>query len=416
MYQWCEKLFPLNRSLSGLGNLQTLEFFKSLLPELEIGYIDSGEDIYDWVVPEEWNVNEAYIETLDGRRIVDWAESNLHLVGYSIPVDMIVERDVLLKKIHFSEVNDEAIPYKTSYYNRDWGFCVSKKTMDTLNESHYKVVIDSSFRKGKIVYGEVVIPGLSKKEILLSSYICHPSLANNELSGPVVLMALLLHLKQIKERYYTYRVSFHPETIGAIALIKRRNLDQNNPVVAAWNFTCMGGPSDFSIMPSKYPNSFPERITLQALENLKQTYKIEEFLQRGSDERQFTSPGVEIPTVSLMRSMYGLYDEYHTSLDNLEFISQANLNLSLEAMIEILRIVEETRVYKSVNPCEPFLSKHKLQFGIDGHHHIGFRDVLNVHAYCDGKNTLDDISKYCQLELETVAKICDRLQKIGIIF
>ena len=288
--------------------------------------------------------------------------------------------------------------------------------LEKLVDPKYRVVIKSSLKKGQLLYGEVVLPGSSSKEIILSSYICHPSMANNELSGPVVLTALLLHLQQMKNRHYTYRASFHPETIGAIAFINRHQLDVKNSVIGVWNFTCMGGPDDFSLMPSKYAQSIPEKITIQALKNLNHSYVIEDFLHRGSDERQFTSPGVDIPTVSLMRSMYGRYDQYHTSLDDLNFISQTSLGLSLSVMIEVIRILEETKIYKSNKPCEPFLSKHQLQNGIEGNQQIGFRDVLNVHAFCDGKNTLTDIAENCRLDIATTEKICDTLLKEGIIY
>ena len=339
----------------------------------------------------------------------------MHLVGYSIPVDTVIDVEELIEKLFYLDSNHKAIPYKTSYYKRDWGFCVAKEMLEEFVEPQYRVVIKSSLKKGHLIYGEAVLPGSSRKEIILSSYICHPSMANNELSGPVVLTALLLHLKQMKNRYYTYRASFHPETIGAIAFIKRHQLDVRNSVVGVWNFTCMGGPDDFSLMPSKYAQSIPERITIQALKNLNQSYVIEDFLHRGSDERQFTSPGVDIPTVSLMRSMYGRYDQYHTSLDDLDFISQTSLDLSLSVMIEVIRILEETKIYKSNKPCEPFLSKYQLQNGIEGNQQIGFRDVLNVHAFCDGKNTLTEIADYCRLDIATTEKICDTLLKEGII-
>lgn len=416
MYHWCESLFPLNRSLSGSGNLETLKFLKNLLPELQIHSFNSGDELFDWTAPEEWNVEEAYIETLMGERIVDWKNSNLHLVGYSTPVDTVIKKEELIDRLFYLESNPKAIPYKTSYYRKNWGFCVSKELLEQLIETHYRVVIKSSLTNGSLHYGEALLPGITEKEIILSSYICHPSMANNELSGPVVLTALLRYLSQMENRQYTYRATFHPETIGAIAFIKRHQLNLKNSVIAAWNFTCMGGPDDFSLMPSKYSYSVPERITIKALNNLNLNYVIEDFLDRGSDERQFTSPGVDIPTVSLMKSMYGRYEEYHTSLDNLSFISQASLEQSLSVMIEIVKILEETKIYISKKPCEPFLSKYQLQNGIEGTQKISFRDILNVHAFCDGQHTLTEIAENCRLDLATTEKICTTLLKEGIIY
>ncbi len=417
MYSWCKDLFPLNRSLSGEGNRETLSYLQKLIPELEVREISSSEAYFDWTTPNEWNVEEAFIEDMQGVRIIDWADSNLHLVGYSTPVDAIFDRETLLRRIHTVDDLENAIPYKTSYYIEDWGFCVSKSQKSQLRDKEYRVVIKSELKKGKILSGEVIYPGSSGHEILLSSYICHPSMANNELSGPVVLTALLQKIRQMESRYYTYRATFHPETIGAVSYVYRNKLNEPNPVIAAWVFTCMGGPAQFSLMPSKYPNSLPERITKKALKNLAFEFEVENFLQRGSDERQFTSPQVEIPTVSVMKSMYGKYVEYHTSLDNLSFISSSSLESSLEVMTKVLEILEQTPIYRSKSACEPFLIKHALAQGIRDHEtEITFRDVLNVHMYCDGSNSITDLADLCKLPSTSVEKICTALLERDIIY
>ena len=403
MYQWCVDLFPHNRSLSGEGNRETLLYIKKLIPELEIVTVPTDLPYFDWITPKEWNVEEAYIEDLNGARIIDWQENNLHLVGYSSPVDEVISREELLERIHTVKNMPDAIPYRTSYYSSNWGFCVSENQLRSITEERYRVVIKSKLERGSLVSGEVVYPGKSKKEILLSSYICHPSMANNELSGPAVLTALLILIANDKNRYYTYRATFHPETIGAISYINRHQLHKKNKILAAWNFTCMGGPDSFSMLPSKYPDSLPERITRQAFRNLDIEFKLESFLLRGSDERQYESPQVEIPTISVMKSMYGKYPEYHTSLDNLSFISAADLELSLDVMNEVIRILERSRIYKTKIPCEPFLSKHGLETGITvNSDHLTFRDFLNVHMYCDGTNTIEDLANLCKLEIEKI--------------
>lgn len=416
MYKWCVDLFPLNRSLSGDANRETLMYIKKILPNLEILNYPTDQPYFDWMTPKEWNVQEAYIEDSSGTRIIDWKENNLHLVGYSIPVDKVITKEELLQRTHTVEEMPDAIPYKTSYYSPSWGFCISENQLKSLTNDKYRVVIKSKLEKGSLVCGEVVYPGKSKNEILLSSYICHPSMANNELSGPAVLTALLKLIEEDKDRYYTYRATFHPETIGAISYIERHQLHKKNNVIAAWNFTCMGGPDSFSLLPSKYSDSLPERITRKAFRNLGIEFKLEDFLLRGSDERQYESPNVEIPTISVMKSMYGKYPEYHTSLDNLSFISAPNLELSLNVMSETIRILERSRIYKSIAPCEPFLSKHGLEKGVAAvSGQLTFRDFLNVHMYCDGKNTTDDLAKLCKLIPQEVEMICEILIKQGII-
>jgi len=417
MYSWCENLFPLNRSLSGEGNKATLDYLKEVIPELRVLELPTSEEYFDWTSPDEWIVRDAFIENMQGVRVIDWTNNNLHLVGYSTPVDAIIDKESLLRKIHVHDAHEKAIPYRTSYYARDWGFCVSTEQKNLIQEEKYRVVIDSQLLKGKILSGEVVYPGTSGHEILLSSYICHPSMANNELSGPVVLTALLLKIRQMKNRYYTYRVSFHPETIGAISYVQRYKLDGPSSIIAAWVFTCMGGPADFSLMPSKYPNSLPERITIEALKALNSRFKVEDFLQRGSDERQFTSPHVEIPTVSLMRSMYGKYPEYHTSLDDLSFITPSSLESSLAVMTKVIEILETKPVYKARLACEPFLMKHQLEKGISHEGtEITFRDILNVHMYCDGTNSIEDLAALCKLTIGDVQIICNSLLERKLIY
>lgn len=417
MFSWCEALFPFNRSLSGDGNRATLSYLQTLMPELVIRETPSNEEYFDWISPPEWLVQEAYIEDMQGEKVIDWRNNNLHLVGYSTPVDGIFERESLLTRIHTNKKLVNAIPYKTSYYANDWGFCVTEEQKKQLKDREYRVVIRSRLISGKISSGEVVYPGSSGHEILLSSYICHPSMANNELSGPVVLSALAQKIREMKNRYYTYRITFHPETIGAISYIHRNKLNESNPIIAAWVFTCMGGPGKFSLMPSKYPNSLPERITKEALKTLGWEYKLEDFLWRGSDERQFTSPHVEIPTVSVMRSMYGRYQEYHTSLDDLSFISAESLESSLNVMIKAIEVLERKRIYKSRLACEPFLVKHDLEKGIHSNEiDVTFRDILNVYMYCDGQNSIEDLALLCKLPIQIVEKICSSLLERNVIY
>lgn len=392
LYKWAKDLFPINRSLTGDGVRETLSYLKDIVSELEIKSIPSGTQVFDWEIPMEWNVKDAFIITPEGKKIANFKENNLHLVGYSIPIKKKMTLDELMPHLYTLKDMPTAIPYVTSYYNRDWGFCLSYNEKTSLKPGIYEVVIDSTLKKGELNYGEILIKGREKKEILLSTYICHPSMANNELSGPVVTIKLaeLLLKKQIQQNLkYSYRIVFVPETIGSIAYIKKNIKTLKQYVLGGFVITCVGDNNNYSLLKSKFENTIIDRVGLHVLKyHTNNNFKEYGFLKRGSDERQYSSVGVDIPMISLMRSKYGEYKEYHTSLDNLDFISPEGLYGGYEIHRKAIEILENNEVYKIKTICEPQLGKrglYPLRSTKDTQREVEL--MMNIVGYADG--TLD---------------------------
>lgn len=417
MMQFCQDLFPINRSLLGEGNLITLKYIAGILPSMRIASFPTGFSAYDWVVPEEWEVLDAYISDMEGNHIIDFSTNNLHVVGYSIAVDEVIHFKELKNYLFVHEKSRDAIPYLTTYYNRTWGFCLSKNQLEQFDEeSQYHVVINSRHFSGELFSGEVYLPGESKKEILFSTYICHPSMANNELSGPAVLTSLTTWLMALENRHFSYRISFHSETLGALCFIKANQELLRDNVIAAWNFTCMGGPDSITVLPSQYANSTSDKVTKMALKKLGIKPKFKDFLTRGSDERQFSSPRLGIPMVSIMKSPYGEYDEYHTSLDNMKFISEASMTESLYVMKEIVLTLEREKFMRQSFIGEAQLNKYGLYPKLtESHHEFSSRDFLNVMQFCDGKNTVNDIARLTRLSIDDVHELMAVLSENNLI-
>lgn len=411
MMQFCSDLFRVNRSLMGEGNLATLVYIKGIVPELVISEVPTGYKAFDWEVPDQWEVSEAFIEDMKGNRLIDFADSNLHVVGYSTPIDEEMDFKKLMKHLFTHPELCDAIPYLTSYYQKTWGFCLSQNQLSKFDaKGTYRVVIKSKHFSGVLHSGEIFLEGKTKKEILLSTYICHPSMANNELSGPAVLTALSTWLSQIKDKHFSYRITYHSETLGALVYIKGKEEQLKENVIAAWNFTCMGGPDEISMLPTQYGNTLADKVTWKALKNLGLNPKIKNFLTRGSDERQFSSPRLGIPMVSIMKSPYGEYEEYHTSLDNLDFISEESMNEALKVMKQIIIVLEEEKYLRQTFIGEAHLNKYGLYEGIVGPTlKFKSRDVMNVMQYCDGTNTIFEISQHSQIEIELVKSILEIL-------
>ena len=420
MYNWVDRLFPLNRSLSGKGNVATLSFIREIVSNLQIREFESGIKVFDWTIPDEYNINDAYIQLENGERIAEFKKCNLHVVGYSHSIDQIVSKSELVNHIHYLPDLPDAIPYVTSYYKRTWGFCVTKKQFDSLGTGPFRVYIDSSFKTasegGRLQYGELLIPGKTKQEILFSTYICHPSMANNELSGPVLATALAIFLASQKN-HYSYRFLFLPETIGAIAYISENldNLKQN--LIAGWVLTCLGDSGKFSHIESRNGSNYADITTRTVLGNLSKSFKTYSWLKRGSDERQFCAPGIDLPVCSVTRSKYGTYREYHTSLDNMTFISAGALFESFEFFKSLIRHLENNRVPKVNVKCEPSLGPRGLYSNLSSSDSYtkNHEDLLNVISYCDGSHTYESIAAKCQITVNEVARIILLLKRHNLI-
>ena len=401
MINLAKKLFPICRSLTGNGNRETLKILKKEVKELKIHEVPSGKKFYDWKIPLEWNISDAYIKS-NGKKIIDFKNNNLHVMGYSQPFKGIVKKNELFKHLHTLPKQKNAIPYVTSYYKKNWGFCVAYEDIKkNFKSKDYEVVIESSLKNGSLTFADCVIKGKSIKEILISCNICHPSMANNELSGMIVAINLIKKIKKIKNRYYTYRFVFTPETLGSIVYISKnfKNLKKN--VIAGFVLTCIGDSKKFSYVPSRSGITLSDRSTLNYLNFNVKSYSKYTYLDRGSDERQYCSPGVDLPVCSIMKSKYNTYPEYHTSLDNLNFISNKGLNESLILLENITQIIENNHKYKSIYKCEPKLDVRKLYPEVSSKEHSPlsnskkniFINYLNFLAYADGKNDLIDISE-----------------------
>lgn len=391
-----DRLWPICRSISGDGLRESFDILKEVIP-LNTYEIPTGTKVFDWTIPKEWNIDDAYIISPDGKKICDFKQNNLHVVSYSIPVDKEVDYDELIKHIHTLNNQPNAIPYITSYYKETWGFCISKKELDKLpKKGKYRVFIKSSLKNGSITYGDLVLPGKSKKEILFSTYLCHPSMANNELSGPLCIAFLYQKIKQLKNRKYTYRFIIAPETIGTIAYLSKYGMDLKNNLLAGYVMTCCGDNAPFIYKRSKNENSLTDRLAHHVLKHQKFKYKSIPFSVGGSDERQYCSPGFNMPVGSLTRSIYQSYKEYHTSLDNKDFISFSSMTETIELYFSFIKAFELNDYYLNTNLfCEPQLGKRGL-YPSSVNPEINRKKIHNrMHllSFSDGKKDLIEIAE-----------------------
>ncbi len=422
LFQWARDLFPINRSLSGDGVRETLRYLKEKVPELEVREHKSGAKVLDWEIPREWVVYEAYIENSRGERVLDFEWNNLHLVGYSIPVDCTLSKSDLRMKIHFLEDMPNSIPYVTSYYKEDWGFCIEFNRWKELPDEDYHVVIRSKLFKGVLNYGEVFLPGETKQEILLSSYVCHPSMFSNEVSGPVILVALFDYLKNLPNRHYSYRGLLLPETIGAIGYIHSNLQKMKENIVAGWVLTCLADEGDLSYIPSRLGRNYADRMTLEFSATKNIPLRKYSWLDRGSDERQFCSPGVDLPICSLTRTKYGEYPEYHTSSDNLEFGSSKGLFQSYHLYRELLNFLETKRTPKTKVLGEPQMGRRNLyptiSKGGGGNMDVGGFTAIqltNFLSYADGQHNLEEIAKLCETSLDATRLGFEMLSRENLV-
>ena len=399
IYSLCNKIFPICRSITGKGVYETFDILNDYLknsgcPELSIHKIPSGTQVFDWTVPKEWTIRDAYIENEAGEHIIDFKDTPLHVLGYSMPVDEWVDLEELKKHIYVQDDMPDAIPYVTSYYKERYGFCMTKVMCDSLPEGKYHMYVDSELFDGNLAYGELIIPGESEKEVMITSYVCHPNMANNECSGPSLVCGLIKYVASLKKRKYTYRFYLGAETIGSIAYLSVNLEKLKKNVISAFVLSCVGDDRAYSIIESKYADTLADRVLTNVLEHRAPGYVRYSFLKRGSDERQFGSQGVELPVVGFCRSKYAEYPEYHTSKDDMTVVSEEGFEGAYGVMTEVIDILENNDKYIVNCFCEPQLGKRGLYPDISkkGSYDSIFamRDLI---TYSDGRNDLLDISK-----------------------
>lgn len=409
MMELASALFPLCRSITGEGVRQSLKLLGRIAP-LQVHEVPSGTQAFDWTVPDEWNVAEAYLLDPSGRRIVDFQVSNLHLVGYSIPFDGELSLEELEAHLHSLPERPEAIPYVTSYYARNWGFCLPHQQRLSLQPGRYRVKIDTTLKPGSLTYGDLLIPGDSAQEILISTYICHPSMANNELSGPIVSAYVARALGARAQRRYSYRFVFVPETIGSIVYLSRHLESLQRHVIAGYVLTCIGDTGPFSYLETRGGNALVDRITKHVLRYAAPDHRWYSWQSRGSDERQYNWPGIDLPIGSLMRTKYGTYPEYHSSDDNLSLLTAESLQGSVDMVLRCVDAIENNRTYRCKTLCEPQLGRRGL-YPLLSTRGSGLqaRLLLDVLAYSDGTQDLLAIAERLQKPIETIGSLAKLL-------
>lgn len=426
-----DSLWPLNRSLTGNDVRKTHKIIRKILP-LRTFEINSLTKVHDWQVPLEWNVNKAYIKDSKGKTILDFKNNNLHLASYSISFNGELTFQELKKKLFFIKNKPNAIPYKTLYYNNDWAFCISYKNFKKLKNQRYYVFIDTSLKKGSMTISDYLIPGKTKKEILVHTYTCHPSLANNELSGPITTTFLA---KRIKNNYFSYRFIFAPETIGAIAYLNKFGKHLKKNLIAGYICTCTGIDKFITYKKSKKEDSLADIFAIETLKEYnKFKIKIKNFSPSGSDERQYCSLGYNLPVGSIMSKPYGEYPEYHTSLDNKKTINFSHLQKIIDFYFDvfckfetkknqIFKMKEKKFQKKIKKKCiypinlkkmgEPMISKYKLHYGVKNYYKadkftMGIKWLIH---YSSGQYSINEISKMSKIKKKILIEVLNKLVK-----
>jgi aminopeptidase-like protein len=414
-----DRLWPLTRSLTGQGNRETLRILSEIIP-LQLHELPSGTTCFDWTIPPEWRPKEAWIKDSKGNVIVDYKNNNLHLLGYSKSFKGKVSFQELKEHVYSLPEKPDRIPYVVSYYQERWGFCVAHNELENWDKHDtYDVFIDAEHDpNGSLTYGDLVLKGKSEEEILFSTYICHPSMANDQISGMLVTAFLYRELSKISNRKYTYRFVFGPETIGAIAYLHQYGDHLKANTKAGYVVCCVGDKGDFTYKHTKHQNTLTNRCTLQVLKESGKPFNEVPFIPQGSDERQYASPGFDLPVGSLMRSMYWNFEEYHTSADNKEFISFTHLEESLKRYLDIVALLENNRSYENLFPFgEVQLGKRGLYptlgRGNDKSDEVtAYQWILNC---SDRKHDLIAIAERSGLPTSLLAKAAATLQKEGLI-
>jgi aminopeptidase-like protein len=404
MHEFMAELYPLCRSITGDGLRETLKRIKQRIP-LEIAEVPSGTRVFDWTVPREWNIRDAYIKDEGGRRIVDFKMSNLHVVNYSAPVKATMTLADLKPHLHSLPEHPDWIPYRTSYYAENWGFCVTQRQLEAMWDGMYEVCIDSSLQDGSMSYGEYFIKGREDSEFLLSCHVCHPSLCNDNLSGIALTTFIAEQLSRLELRY-SYRFLFLPGTIGSIAWLSRNEENarriKNGLVVA-----CVGDSGGFTYKKSRRSSAEIDRAVTHVLSHNSDSFKVLEFSPYGYDERQYCSPGFNLPVGSLTRSPNQSYPQYHTSGDDLDFVRAGDLAESMRMYLKVVELIESNRAFINLNPkCEPQLGKRGLYSSVGGKAETRLNElaVLWVLNLSDGSASLLDIAERSGIKFDVIHK------------
>jgi aminopeptidase-like protein len=417
IHQFAKELWPINRSITGEGVRNTLELIQRHLPNLKVNSVPTGTNVFDWTVPKEWKVNDAYIVTPDGEKICNFSENNLHLLGYSIPFKGKLSLVALKEYLYTLPEQPDAIPYITSYYKEQWGFCLTHEQFESLNDGEYGVFIDSELFDGELNYGELLIEGQSDEEVFLSTYICHPSMANNELSGPTVLTFLAKWLLQKQKLKYSYRIIFIPETIGSITYLSSRYEQMKEKVFAGFNVTCIGDERAYSYVPSRAGDTVSDQIALHVLKWIDPNFVKYTWLDRGSDERQYCAPGIDLPIASIMRTKYGQYPEYHTSLDDLiTVVTPEGLDGGYWAVRHAIEALERNKKYLVSVLGEPQMGKRGLYPTLSTKKSGDeVRLMMNFISLCDGKTSLLQIADRLNVAIWDLYELCENLEELNLL-
>jgi aminopeptidase-like protein len=409
------ELYPICRSITGDGVRRTLEIVGREI-DLEVHEVPSGTQVFDWTVPREWNIRDAFVANAAGERVIDFQASNLHVMSYSVPVHATMPLDELKDHLFTLPEHPDWVPYRTSYYAERWGFCASQRLVDSLPEGDYDACVDATLADGHLTYGEHVVPGETDEEVLISCHVCHPSLANDNLSGIAVATRLARLLGETRSRY-THRFLFIPGTIGSITWLAR-NADRVGRIRHGLVLACVGDPGGLTYKRSRRGDAEIDRAVAHVLSSSGRPHTLEDFSPYGYDERQFCSPGFNLPVGCLSRTPYARYPQYHTSADDLDLVRPEHLQDSLEVCWEVLRVLDGNRRYRNLNPmCEPQLGRRGLYGSIGGRSDAEERQMamLWVLNLSDGDHSLLDIAGRARLPFGLVAEVAGTLEQAGLL-
>ncbi|MBD1909877.1 MULTISPECIES: DUF4910 domain-containing protein [unclassified Leptolyngbya] len=415
LHQLMTRLYPICRSITGNGVRETLSILQESIP-LTVHEVPSGTEVFDWTVPKEWNIRDAYIKNSKGEKVVDFKNCNLHVLNYSVPIHQTVSLDELRPHLFTLPDYPEWIPYRTSYYKENWGFCLSHNQYLSLQDDSYEVYIDSSLEDGHLTYGEYYIPGESREEVLISCHTCHPSLVNDNLSGISIAVFLAQQLSQ-RPPHYSYRFLFIPGTIGSITWLALNEAKVAN-IKHGLVLTCIGDSGKFTYKKSRRGETTIDQIAAYVLEQSGHPFEITDFIPYGYDERQYCSPGFNLAVGCMMRSPHATFPEYHTSADNLQFVTPENLATSFSVCATVLQVLDQDRIYLNQNPkCEPRLGKRGLYRNVAGQAEAQLNEMalLWVLNLSDGSYSLLDIAQRSQLPFDTIKQAADALLQVGLL-